>query len=368
LKINFFEKKAEDIEKLLVDYYEQMVGPCGAGSPQRGFTKTIVYLLFTFGKHFNSMQKQNLLRYASGDYLDALGEFRGNIERLKDTKAVTTLKFNILETQIAVTVSKGFKVASLNGVLFETKEDLTFNPLEREKEVIAECMESGELGNGFLPGQINKLVDINSFIVSVENSSTSQGGAEIEGDEAFRERIRTSPESLSVAGPRGAYRSIALGVSPQISDVYVGSSLPGIVEIKPLMKGGDLPDSAILSEIQSACSDRTVRPLTDSVQTSSPTVIHFNLDIDYYVSSLFNSDIEGSKRDIEEAIDRWELLIKSRLGRDINPDDLVRDLKNVGAKRVVIREPSFTILSDDEVGIVNTKQVSYMGVEDEKDN
>jgi len=369
LEVSFFEKKAQDIETLLVKYYESMVGACAVGSPQRGFIKVIVYLLFTFGKYFDGQQKQNLLRYATDEHLDALGEFRGgNAGRLTDKKAVTTFQITIEESGSTVTINKGFKRAAIDGIIFETAEAVSFQPGETVKSVGGICSESGEVGNGYLPGQINKAVDINAQIVSMENTATSQGGAEREKNDPYRERLREMPEALSVAGPEGAYKSIAKSVSPKIIDVYVGSPSPGVVDIIPLLENGEIPDSGILNEVLAACDDKTVRPLTDNPQTSAPTTVTYNVDLDYYVSSLHSNDIDGTKAAIEAAVDKWVLWTRCKLGRDVNPDTLVENVRTLGGKRLVIREPAFAGIDDGKIAVLGNINVVYKGVEDEKDS
>ncbi|MDT2242281.1 baseplate J/gp47 family protein [Paenibacillus larvae] len=62
--------------------------------------------------------------------------------------------------------------------------------------ITTECSIAGDVGNGFLPGQLNVLVDPIPFIQSVTNTTESAGGAEEETDDSYRERIRSAPESF----------------------------------------------------------------------------------------------------------------------------------------------------------------------------
>ncbi len=370
MSINFFEKKAEEIESLLVKYYESMVGECREGSPQRGFIKVIVYLLFSFGKYFDAKQKMNLLNYSKGEYLDAMGEFRGGERgtRLKEVKAFTTFEVEIIESVNNQTLEKGYRVSANDGTIFETTEPLLFTSGETIKTVPGQCTTFGTVGNGYLPDQINKEVDIVAFVLKVRNISTSQGGAEVESDSAYRERLKKIPESYSVAGPVGAYESMVLGVSPEIIDVQITSPSPGEVLLQPLLKNGELPDQGILDKIIEACNDNALRPLTDKVIAGSPIVKRYNLNLTYYVSSIYQTNVDQVKIDIENKIEEWILLTKSKLGKDINPDLLIDMVRGVGCKRLVIESPVFTKIEDGEVANVNvdTKVINYGGIENEK--
>ena len=84
---------------------------------------------------------------------------------------------------------------------------LTIPAGELTGDIAAECLTVGEIGNGFVPGQISKLVDIFPYFERVENITESAGGADRESDAAFYERMRESMETFSTAGPLGAYEA-----------------------------------------------------------------------------------------------------------------------------------------------------------------
>ena len=81
--------------------------------------------------------------------------------------------------------------------------------------------------------------------MAVSNTTVSAGGVEIEGDEAYRERVLLAPESFSVAGPVGAYQYWARQASPAVVDVHVandtdggGQPIGGRVAVTVLAKDG----------------------------------------------------------------------------------------------------------------------------------
>ena len=52
----------------------------------------------------------------------------------------------------------------------------------------------------------------------------------------------------------------------------------------------------------------------------------------------------------------------TRLGRDINPDELRERLYHTGIKRIVLREPEFLALRNDERGVPQVGQISEITV------
>lgn len=98
-----------------------------------------------------------------------------------------------------------------------------------------------------------------------------------ETDERYRERVQEAPEALSTCGPTGAYVYHAKRVSPTIKSVAVLTT-PGTgeVHVLPLVSAGNgLPSSEVLALVRAACSDDTVRPMTDIVVVRAPVVTNY---------------------------------------------------------------------------------------------
>ena len=51
------------------------------------------------------------------------------------------------------------------------------------------------------------------------------------------------------------------------------------------------------------------------------------------------------------------------MGRDINPDELIKLLKLAGVKRVVLRSPTFRVLDFNEIAENTSVTSNYLGVE-----
>jgi phage-related baseplate assembly protein len=232
-------------------------------------------------------------------------------------------------------------------------------------EVLALALDSGSLANGLLPGQINKLVDPLPWVDSVSNITVSSGGADIEDDENLRERIHLAPESFSVAGPVGAYISWARNATQLVVDVGVDSPVPGVVQVYPLLAGGQLPTQEILDLVAATLSADDIRPTSDNVQVLTPIPVEYDLDVTWYLDRANVTSAVAIQRAVNEAVNEWALWQRSVLGRDLNPSVLIARMIEAGAKRVFVDSPAFAVLQFNEVAIpTESFTVTYGGVED----
>ena len=198
----------------------------------------------------------------------------------------------------------------------------------------------------------------------MENITVSNGGAEREDDDAYRERIYMAPESLTNAGSEGAYKYFAKSTSALISDVYVYMPSPGQVAIKVLLIDGQLPTQEIIDKVMDAVTSKTIRPLTDHVLVSAPETVEFDLDMSYYIeTNAIDKTILHQK--IQAAINEWLLWQQSKIGRDINTSKLISMCIKEGAKRVEIKSPGYTVVEEGEVARIINRNVVFGGVEDD---
>lgn len=282
--ITFAEKDAKLIESEIINAYESLAGRTLApGDPVRLFLLSIASIIIQQRALIDFSAKQNLLAYSIGDYLDHIGALLG-VKRLSAKPATTTIRFALSEVrQDVIAIPKGTRIrAESSEVVFATTAYAEIPAGQLSIDIPAECMAVGEVGNGYLPGQIKRLVDPIPYIASAGNITETSGGIDIEGDESFRERIRLVPESFSTAGPYRAYEYWALTAHQDIADVAVYSPMPGQVNICPLLKGGQLPSQEILDAVEAICSADNKRPLTDYVYVHAPTVVNYSINFTYY--------------------------------------------------------------------------------------
>ena len=361
-EINFVEVDASEINSRLIERFEEYTGEVlYPGDERREFLQGFSYELAVILNYINETGRGNLLRYAESLELDALGDLYGN-QRLNGDKATTTLEIKISKAQSTdILIPQGTRVSPDGEHFFETDAAVIFlaNTDELTRTVTATAVEAGEEYNEFLAGQINKLVESNEYVEYVKNVDTSSGGTDAETDDEYRDRLRISPFNFAVAGPAEAYRSIAMGVSGEIEDVYVHSPSAGVVEIVVIKAGGEIPtvDDTLLIDILNACSDKTVRPLTDFVQVVPATAVETSINVEYYVANNDMSVIPA----IMTAIEEYKAWQTSKIGRDINPDELNNRLRAAGAGRVVITSPEYKALEKYEIAKITEIKATYAG-------
>ena len=367
--IVFAEKSAEEIESSIITLYENLANRTLAkGDPVRLFLETIVLIIVNQRSLIDNAAKMNLLAYAEGDYLDHIGTLL-DVTRLEASHAMTTLKFTLSEAQSStVIIPEGIRVSPGGGdILFATTESVEIASGEREATITAQCTEAGIQGNGYVAGQIRKLVDPFPYELSVENTTESYGGNDIESDEKFRERIQIAPESFSVAGPTGAYEYWARSAHQGVIDVVVigpPDTDPGHVNIYPLMTNGELPTQEILDAVFDVCNAEDKRPDTDYVHVLSPEPIEFELNVKYWIDRRRATQAMQIQAAVEAAVSNWLTWQRSKLGRDLNPSELNHRMVAAGAKRTEIISPEFRVLTSSQVAVMTTKTLSLGGLED----
>lgn len=362
--VEFASKSAADVESSIITMYESIAGrTLAVGDPVRLFLEAIAAIIVQQRVLIDYTGKQNLLAYAAGDNLAHIGALVGT-ERLAASAATTTLRFTLSVAQPqAVIIPAGTRATPGNDALFATTAAAVIASGNLYVDVDAAYTEVGIGGNGYVAGQINKIVDPIQWVASVTNTTTSAGGAGEETDGAYRIRIQQAPEQFSVAGPDGAYLYHAMRASSLISDVSVQSPSPGVVEIRPLLSGGVIPDQEILDAVLAICSDKSVRPLTDNVQTLAPEIVPYSVNVTYWIDSASAATAAAIQTAVNNAVNAWVLWQKTKLGRDINPSKLIARMVSAGAKRVEISSPSYTVVAAYQVAIANDVSISLGGLE-----
>ena len=249
-------------------------------------------------------------------------------------------------------------------IIFESVENITLDIGKRKTYGKVRCLTSGILANDIEENTINTIIDDIPYLTAVSNITKTAGGANLEDDDAYRERIRLRPNSFSVAGPDGAYIYHTISAHQDIKDVYVytPTSTPGVVKIIPLMKNGKIPEDEILEIIKKKLSD-DVRPFTDKVEVEKPKKQSYNIELKYWINKTNSPNL--IKTQIENAVKTYIDWQKEKLGRDVNPNKLTQLLIEAGAKRVEITEPNYLKLERDSVAIEQVVNARYQGEEDE---
>lgn len=364
--INFVETDAAKIEaEALTSLEEELGKQLYPASPERLLLLSLLSIVIQQRTLINDTGKQNLLKFSRGDFLENIGAIMKE-DRSDSLYAFTTLRFKISTTLKSVhVIPKGIRVTPDGVIYFATDENVEILSGEKEVDVRATCLTPGLIGNEFMPGQIKEIVDPFPYFESVTNITESYGGLDIESDEQLRQKIHEAPEKLSTAGPDGAYLYWARKASPLVSDVSVYSPSPGVVNLVPLLLNGDIPTDEVISKVYEICNHKEVRPLTDKLEVLKPTVVEYQLNVEYWIGEENRPFIKQINSNIQKVIEEFELWQKKKLGRDINPSKLISMMVQAGAKRVNVISPNFLKLEKNEIAYTSLKDIVYKGVEND---
>lgn len=373
-EINFVTADKEVVENEVFALYTTITGrKLAPADPIRLFLLAITNIVILLLNRINDTGKQNLLAYARGANLDHIGIALG-VERLQATGAVTTMKLTAsMARPEGIAIPKGTRFTSGDGAFFALTEPYYLSANETSILVKAVCTEASVKGNGYPIGSITTLVDPIPYIASVTNTTISEGGADVETDDAFRERIREAPESFSCAGAEGAYEFFTKKASALISSVKVVSPKPGDVVVYPGLVSGEIAKAEILTLVETALTDKKVRPLTDNVSVKAPIAKNYSINLQYYIDSDNAYYADTIKARVDEAVTDYTKWQSGKVGRDIIPSELIRRIMEAGAKRVTVTSPSFTVVKDGrkedgyqvELAQCTSKTITYGGVEHE---
>ena len=364
--VNFVDVNPQETISAIIGGYEQISGESLAdGDPRRLFLLSIAYIIIQQRQQIDASGKSNLLYYAQDEYLDHLGAFR-NTPRLQSQSAVDTQRFTLSQLRPNnIGIPQGTRVTSDNQRFFRTSQPATIIAGQLSVDVPIEAIQPGIDSNDIPAGQINKLVDPIPFVQATANLLGTTGGRSKEDNESYRFRIYQAPTGFSIAGPEDAYKFWARTANSAIIDVSATSPSAGVVEVRPLLENGEIPSQAILDQVDAALSPKTIRPLTDQVQVLAPNIVGFDIDLTYFIRTIDSPSAPLIQEKVNAEIESFVQWQKEKLGRDINPDEIIFRLKKAGVKRVQFVSPSFVPVSASSVAIVNNIIVNYGGLEDE---
>ena len=362
----------EDLQsQMLSDFmekYQEVTGKkiqLSKSDPNRIIMLSCAQIIYQGLQNVDKAGKMNFLKYAYDDYLENMGALK-KVTRNPAKFAQVPVKFTLSgKREAATSIPQGTRVTAAYEVYFATIEYAEIPAGETEITVMTECTEAGTIGNDFAAGELTTLVDPIGFISKVSNTEKSTGGTEVESDQNMAERIYLAPSSFSTAGPDDAYEYWVKDSNPNIGDVKITSPIPGVVDIRFVMTDGTVPDDTTIAAVTAAVNQRGKRPLTDQVQVKKPEIEEYSIDVTYYINTSDSNAATAIQAQVESAVEKYKLWQASKVGRDINPDELIANINDAGAKRAVVRAPVFRVIGETAKAQCSGVNVIYGGLEDD---
>lgn len=365
-ELNFLDATQEELLANAKKIVETSLGrTLGRADPILLLLKSFIAIILQQRVLIDETAKQNLLYYATGENLDHLGILVG-VERLPASSAKTTVEVKLSAPRSSVvTILEGTRIHAGDNVYFALNSDVIFLAGETTHTVGATCQQVGEVGNNYEVGELNKIVDPQPFLATITNLTKSEGGADIETDSFYRDRIRQAPEGFSNAGSEGAYIFHVKSVSSLITDVLVTSENPGEVDIYALLEGGELPETEMLTAIEEHLRKDNVRPLTDLVYVRAPFTVDYSINLRYLIAESDAGDAAKIIARVNAALENFVTWQRSKIGRDINDTELYWRIRSAGAKRAEIIAPNFTAVPENSVACADSIAIEYAGIEED---
>lgn len=344
----FLSLDSEEITQRLIAMWEKSVGTAVLpGSPERLFIAWVTEAIVYERAENNRAANRNLPSRAEDEDLDALGGELFHVTRPAATAAVCTARFFISEAQNqVVTVPAGTRMTDAAGALVWALVENVYIPAgETYADGKLQCQTAGTAGNGYEPGQISALVDLYDYCQSAENLTTSDGGADEADDATYYELMRESQDALSTGGARGSYVYNAKRASTRIADVVANTSGPARVSIYVLMDDGTAAGEEIKAAVLESCAADDRRPMTDLVSVEDPEFVDYDITLTYYIRQDATTSSAEIQAAVEAAAEDYVAWQRGKLGRDVNPEELLDRVRATGyVKRVELESPVYTAL------------------------
>lgn len=196
------------------------------------------------------------------------------------------------------------------------------------------------------------------------NVTASSGGTDIESDDSLTERTYLVPSTYSCAGPPDAYEYFAKAWRNDVKDVSVQSPSPCVVDIYFTLQDGTLPSKSDCDSMEENLRNDARRPMTDYVNCKAPTEVEYSIDVTYTIARSKSKIAVTVQNAVNEAVEVYKAWQRT-MGRDIDPAELIAQIKNAGAKKVKITAPTDVVVGSAEIPKLTTCNVVYGGLEDD---
>lgn len=165
-----------------------------------------------------------------------------------------------------------------------------------------------------------------------------------ETDADLRTRVLLSLEGYTTAGSVGSYQFHALSAAADVKDAAVASPplSPGQVHVAILSRTGTgAASAALINTVSAALSADDVRPLCDTVNVSSVTVVTYTITA---TLTLMPGAGQEAVLEASKAAARAYIADQHRIGRDITRSGVYAALHQPGVQNVSLTAPAADLL------------------------
>lgn len=135
------------------------------------------------------------------------------------------------------------------------------------------------------------------------------------------------------------------------------------IHIYFLMAGGRVPTKEECTGMQEYF-DTVKRPMGDLVLCHAPEEIPYDIELTYHIALSNVKNASTIQENVEAAVKEYETW-QRKIGRDIEPAELIMRVREAGAKRPRLLTPVETTVSEIQVAKLRSCKVTYGGIEDD---
>lgn len=373
-EVNFIGNLAlQEVKEQVASWYDQryqeltgIVPVLSDSSPEKLLQYSIAMLGYQALQYINDKGQGELLPTSHGDYLDGLAANLGLVRKTAE-RATAQMRFTLSAQRTQATgVPAGTRIRTENSLYFNTVEYAEIPAGQTTVDVIAQAEEAGAASNGLAIGSIHVLVDPIPYMESAENITESSGGTDVEDDDSLTERVFFAPGEFSCAGPADAYEYYARAWRNDVGDVRVSSPEPSTVDVYFVLADGKLPSELECQEMESYFMDETQvkRPLTDLVKCKAPAEVEYTIEGTYYIGSSNRNNVAAIQTAVQNTVAEYQKW-QRKLGRDINPTELIARIRDAGAKRLQLTAPAYAVVTETQIAKCTSVNMAYGGLEDD---
>ena len=371
-EISFIENmKLQEVEEQIREVYIRLFKEKTGREPELADADTRTLLIKAFAMiEYQTMQyvdakgRAEMLKTSTGGALDALVALLG-ITRQKAQRATATVRFTLSAPRPEpVAIPAGTRVKTSGGKYFNTIDYAEIAAGDITADVIVQAEEAGKGSTGIFASDIDTLVDPIPYVASVESTTESTGGVDEEDDDSLTERAFLAPSKYSCAGPRDAYAYYVQEWRTDVADVQITTPEPCVVAIYFVMEGGRLPNETERTSLAEYINGETLRPLCDKVVCLEPEEVEYSITLTYWIGSSNQKSAGTVQEQVEQAVADFQTW-QRKLGRDINPTELIAHVREAGAKRVRLTAPDDVTIKRTQLPKCSGVTITYGGLEDD---
>lgn len=271
--------------------------------------------------NLNERIKQMFLVYAVGSNLDHIGATRFGVERLQGLEPKAQIEFGLSITRdIDSIIPKGTLIGDGENTA-EVLEDVVIKAGELKADGVAKLHKAVESFGEKLELVLTPL----PFVSTLTQMSSFVGGADIEDDQRYRDRIWLSRERKTTAGSSASYEYWAKSADVRVQEANVTNGGAGVVKVVVLGKEYETSDD-LVTNVLGGLNSTEIRPLTDKVEVEKALIKEIYIDATLIARDLSLVDLEAVKRRFDPFSARFGVYLSMPKVYDLLTDENIIDV------------------------------------------